>query len=1194
MLRTIARLQHLKSVVLAAALVALLAALAPTSANAASPPAPIAPTYNNVIWYRASCPNNGWYGKVEEGESFVVAVINASQHPPHPGEGGVFDVRWSTRANTAAENDYTPVYREKQVGTYDQTWTSGYMPKRFYTTDDTWSEKTENFRVGFSTSGVVWGWSSCSIDITDNDGPGAWRTWVASTPGEDLDDSDDTEDTDAEDTDAEDTDTEEPQSVSYQRGETIRIKQQFTEAVNVNGDVTVGFQMGEGDNAVEKVASYVSGSGTRTLTFEYTVLLDDLDRDGISINESDYGGDGSIVTKKDSSEVNQTYEGRADDASQKVGGRAFVDELTIESTPASGDTYVADEHIEVQAVFDREVTVDGTVYMTLRFGENNADWASASYHEGSGTNTLLFRHTVVRGEYDPDGITVVGGTVAADGTQYGFGGSGTIRSWESDAEEWLDVSPYYDRLETLSDHKIDTSPVVTDFAITSTPPNGTHYRIGDPIIITATYDQNVAATQPLSIPVTIGTGFHTETWTANLSSDSADNKLVFKYWVGENQRDDDGITVAGSGKILGDGTVQSATNPLVADRTVTQLLNQADHKVYAYYPLVQSVAVTSAPADGDTYRAGETIDVTLTFQYEVDVEDTPSIKILVGDENSERDAAYSSGSGTEAIVFSYVVQPGDLDSDGVAVKGRSSGGLDDTGSIKEKGTNNSFAGAITRLGDQSDHKIDGRPRVTAASFTSSPASDGVYRSGETIEATLVFDQAMEVDGDVTIPMTVGDAEVDASYRTGSGTDTLVFGYEVGDDDRDDDGVALPARDSGVFGGTGTIQSVDSEVASYGAMLAVEAGDGQKVYGLVHVDSLWVDSEPGDVDTYANGDTIRVAVQFDDDVTVTGTPQLQLDFDSGAKAADFQTARSATADDASSSGSETVSSTGQVLVFAYTVQEGDEDTDGISISENAIVLNGGSIVFHTGRDADLAHEAVAADDHLVDAVIPELESASTSDDGSEVIVTFSEDVHIRSDLRTLLAFADIDAGIYLRSLLDIFVDGNRPRITDASVSGSELTLTMGTAITSGQSVSIHYDNVFAKDVQGLLVDRAGNSLAEFSDQSVANDSTLDDDPDAIWTVEGSHIVTVGEGDSSTLSFTLSSQPDEDVTISLAVSNEDHLSISDTEVTFTPDDWDTAQAITVSADADALNGWYEIVQSSDTDGFVPSHIMVLVED
>ena len=160
----------------------------------------------------------------------------------------------------------------------------------------------------------------------------------------------------------------------------------------------------------------------------------------------------------------------------------------------------------------------------------------------------------------------------------------------------------------------------------------------------------------------------------------------------------------------------------------------------------------------------------------------------------------------------------------MAVKERSSGGLDDTGSIKEKEIDNSFVGAIPALADQADHKVDSRPYVTAASSTSSPASNEVYRSGETIQVGLTFSESMEVDGDVTIPLTVGDAEVESSYRSGSGNDTLVFGYAVQDTDQDSDGVSLPGKDLDAFGGTGTIQSADGGMAPIGTMSAVEAGD----------------------------------------------------------------------------------------------------------------------------------------------------------------------------------------------------------------------------------------------------------------------------------------------------------------------------------------------------------------------------------
>ena len=50
----------------------------------------------------------------------------------------------------------------------------------------------------------------------------------------------------------------------------------------------------------------------------------------------------------------------------------------------------------------------------------------------------------------------------------------------------------------------------------------------------------------------------------------------------------------------------------------------------------------------------------------------------------------------------------------------------------------------------------------------------------------------------------------------------------------------------------------------------------------------------------------------------------------------------------------------LLVFDYTVQEGDTDTDGIGIGANSLKLNGGGIYDSAGNAAGLSHDAVAAD------------------------------------------------------------------------------------------------------------------------------------------------------------------------------------------------------------------------------------------
>ena len=105
-------------------------------------------------------------------------------------------------------------------------------------------------------------------------------------------------------------------------------------------------------------------------------------------------------------------------------------------------------------------------------------------------------------------------------------------------------------------------------------------------------------------------------------------------------------------------------------------------------------------------------------------------------------------------------------------------------------------------------------------------------------------------------------------------------------------------------------------------------------------SLWITSRPdGGGDTYENGDTIRIGGSFDEDITVTGSPQLTINVGGSDRTAEYQT------------------SEGNLILFRYTVQEGDSDTDGVSVDAGTINLNGGSITDAAGNPASLVYASV---------------------------------------------------------------------------------------------------------------------------------------------------------------------------------------------------------------------------------------------
>ena len=97
------------------------------------------------------------------------------------------------------------------------------------------------------------------------------------------------------------------------------------------------------------------------------------------------------------------------------------------------------------------------------------------------------------------------------------------------------------------------------------------------------------------------------------------------------------------------------------------------------------------------------------------------------------------------------------------------------------------------------------------------------------------------------------------------------------------------------------------------------------------------------------------------------------------------------------------------------------------------------------------------------------------------------------------------------------------------------------------------------------------------------------------------LTIAEGGSDTYQVFLTSQPAHDVTVTISYSGDQNVSIDDQELTFTGSDWETPQAVTVSADQDEdarddAATLSHSVASTDTDynGIGVSEVDVAVTD
>ena len=444
-------------------------------------------------------------------------------------------------------------------------------------------------------------------------------------------------------------------------------------------------------------------------------------------------------------------------------------------------------------------------------------------------------------------------------------------------------------------------------------------------------------------------------------------------------------------------------------------------------PTVSNIEITSDPGTDRTYAVDDEIQVTVTFSETVAVTGTPELRLELG--GGQRTATYEGGSGTAALVFGYTVAAGESDMDGVGVEADSLSG----GTIRDGAGHNAVLDHQAVAANAS-HKVDGVKPALAA-------TGGAVVDGTTL--TLTYDEPLDgsstpVPGDFTVSGGDRARAVTGVRVNGSAVElTLDVGTEHGEA-----GIQVSYTP-----GTNPIRDVPGNEAE-GLSREPVTNDTPDTTSP-EVSSLAITSNPGSDQTYAAGDEIEVTVRFSETVVVTGTPQMRLRVGSRTRTASY------------------LSGTGTAkLVFAYEVDEGEEDTDGVSIEANRLSLNGGTIEDAADNPADLAHEAVAAQaGHQVDGVRPVFVSAAV--DGASLTLTYGEAL----DEGSRPAPGDFT----------VQVDGTARSVSGVSVSGSVVILTLNPAVAHGDTgIRVSY----TPDANPIR-DAVGNDALGLSSRSVTN-------------------------------------------------------------------------------------------------------------
>lgn len=649
--------------VLGLAVAVAMVALVATQALNPSPALAVPPPPSGPAKFYLDCPTTS----VEEGGSVDVFLVRVADHLSR------FYAHWHADDGTATTADYVD-QDTGSVWSTDAERLAKRAKRTFHTREDAVVEGDETFTVRFSPTNNVLDIDDssydhkCEITITDNDSvddPRITSFSVASTPG---------------------------QGDTYGVGESIRFKAVFDKAVVVStaNRPAVGFWIGSSWRA----ASYDGGSGSNTLTFSYTVQSGDSDSDGVSADGGwidSSGAHHNLIKSASIRAANNTdtrayplYTGLSNQSGHKVDGSQTPIGIssTISSSPVIGDTYRFGETIDFQITFSAAVEVFGTKWVSLRVGSSGSDgWRAARHTSGSGTNTLTFSYTVSAGDVDNDGVLMLGSWI--DAGPEGFGGDGTIKVKGTD----IVVPPNFSSISDASAHKINAAPLAVGFAITSKPvADWDTYGAGEVMQLSVIFDQNVTA--QASAFTVFRVGGHSVHRNATYASGNGTPKLVFEYTVQASDRDHDGVAA-----FLPAGQPIVATGKTLSylpsrDGTDLELAADPNHKVNvgaadATAPTISEIHIGSWAGSDQTYHRGDEIQVWVNFSEEVIVTGAPHLALNIGGTSRaatfDREQTLWSNETDEVgehtpfdpLVFTYIVQTGDVDADGLSIDANS-------------------------------------------------------------------------------------------------------------------------------------------------------------------------------------------------------------------------------------------------------------------------------------------------------------------------------------------------------------------------------------------------------------------------------------------------------------------------------------------------------------------------------------------
>ncbi len=591
-------------------------------------------------------------------------------------------------------------------------------------------------------------------------------------------------------------------------GSTVQVHARFNRPnLVVAGRPTVALTIGAHTRHAEFQTIHNWTGGRRYFYFTYVVQASDLDDDGISIPANAVSLNGGSIRDADGNDADLIHDAAPDHPEHRVNGSidpaATVSQVVLDGVPATGDTFGPGAEVRAFVTFTKPVAVTGNPRLVLRIGDETrgADLYSA------GGNRLWFRHFVEASDLDDDGISIPANAVRLN--------RGAIRdSRGNDVDLTHEAVPDNPRFKVNG--RLDAAPTIANVQM-RLPRQGDTFVRGETLGVYVEFSEPVVITGTPQINIQVGAqtrqaDLHLRRWGGRQS-------YFFQYAVQSSDVDADGISVPADALTLNGGSIRDADGN-DADLAHDALPDDPARKVNGAsgVPTVTRVSLYSRTASQGALSAGETVFAQVLFTRAVRVSGTPQLTLQVGTQARRADHLprvsafalfppgnnfHAPGENESAVYFKYVVQPSDLDEDGVSVPADAL--TLNGGSIRAVHDNSDADLSHGGLSDDPRQRVDGSQvddQAPAIRYlvVEHPAR-GVFGGGDTIRVTLGLDEGVTVTGTPRVALRIGGRTRFAAFRGVWGGRNLLFDYVVEKADRDDDGLSIAADAVDLNGGT---------------------------------------------------------------------------------------------------------------------------------------------------------------------------------------------------------------------------------------------------------------------------------------------------------------------------------------------------------------------------------------------------------